>query len=205
MTVAGPEQNRESRDEILSTAARLFGERGFANVSVRDICEEAGVTPPTIYHYFGSKDHLFQEVIRTRLNLSDFQQTLLKLLESQPDPTSQLCAFIYHYLNNFPRDFFNPGMFLQDTARISGLSLERVSAELAAIENIARQIITAGMDQGDFRLLDLEYSTRYLMNLLMSFVLGEVHYNQPSKPHETALFIQELFLNGFRSRESPSR
>jgi AcrR family transcriptional regulator len=202
MVMDQAEQDREPRDEILGIAARLFSERGFSNVSIRDICEDAGVTPPTIYHYFGNKDQLFQEVIRSRLNLDDFHKTLIENLNAQPDPTAQLCTFIYHYLNYFPRDFFNPGMFLQDTTRISGLSFERVSTELEAIDRVARGIIQSGMDAGVFRRLDPDYTTRYLMNLLMSYVLGEVHYNQPSQPHETALFIQAIFLNGIRSGPS---
>ncbi|MCZ7553767.1 MAG: TetR/AcrR family transcriptional regulator [Anaerolineales bacterium] len=194
-----PEPDREPRAAIFAVATKLFSERGFSNVSIRDICEAAGVTPPTIYHYFGSKNQLFQEIIRARLSLDAFQQTLQDSLKTQPDPVSQLCAFIYHYLCFFPRDFFNPGMFLQETTRISGLSFERVAAELEALEQTARQILQSGVAQGVFRPLDLDFTTRYLMNLLMSYVLGEVHFNQPSQPHQTALFIQAALLDGIRT------
>lgn len=189
-------QALEPRQAIFEAAAKLFSERGFSNVSIRDICEEVGVTPPTIYHHFGNKGELFQEVIRSRLNLQEFRHTLIEILAAQPRPTEKLCVFIRHYLNNFPRDFFNPGMFLQESTRISGLSFERVSKEMRAIEQVAYQIIQSGIEAGEFRRLDAENATRFLMNLLMSYILGEVHFNQPSRQHETPSFIQDVILNG---------
>lgn len=201
MPVAELQHDRDTREAILSAAVRLFGERGFANVSIRDICEIAGVTPPTIYHYFGNKDQLFQEVIRSKLSLQGFQQTLQELLRSQPDPVTRLCTFIQFYLTSFPRDFFNPGMFLQETTQIYGMSYERVAGEMKAIEEIAEQIIRSGISQKVFRPVDLRQMTLFLMNSLMAFVLGEVHYNQRFDPQESASFFQDLLLQGLLSNQ----
>lgn len=38
---------------------RLFGLRGYGSVSVRELVQAAGVTKPTLYYYFGSKEGLF--------------------------------------------------------------------------------------------------------------------------------------------------
>lgn len=48
---------------ILLTAARLFLENGFQEVSIDDIAKEAGLTKATVYYYFGSKAELFKEVM----------------------------------------------------------------------------------------------------------------------------------------------
>src|SRR4030042_5757724 len=95
-----------TRDQILSLASRLFAERGFANVSIRDICDTAGVTPPTIYHYFGNKDRLFQAVIRKTLSLKDFRIALLSAISEESNPEIQLAVFVKFYLMHFPRGFF---------------------------------------------------------------------------------------------------
>ena len=55
-TVKNPEERRR---EILDTAMRLFVERGFDAVSMRDIARAADVTPGLAYHYFDSKQKLF--------------------------------------------------------------------------------------------------------------------------------------------------
>jgi len=51
------------RREILAIAADLFAERGFANVTVDDIGEAAGVSGPALYHHFSAKEALLGEML----------------------------------------------------------------------------------------------------------------------------------------------
>ncbi|ANW03666.1 TetR/AcrR family transcriptional regulator C-terminal domain-containing protein [Bradyrhizobium icense] len=53
---------QHTRREILLTAARLFADRGFADVSVTEVAAAAGVFPNQVTYYFGGKDGLFVEV-----------------------------------------------------------------------------------------------------------------------------------------------
>lgn len=45
------------RDQLLDAAERLFAEKGFAETTVADISEAAGVAKGTFYLYFPSKEH----------------------------------------------------------------------------------------------------------------------------------------------------
>jgi AcrR family transcriptional regulator len=49
------------RELLLAAAGELFGERGYAGTSTRDIAERAGVTEPMLFRHFGTKANLFQE------------------------------------------------------------------------------------------------------------------------------------------------
>lgn len=51
-----------TRDRLLASAARLLAEQG-VSVSTRAICADAGVTAPTLYHYFGDREGLLQAVV----------------------------------------------------------------------------------------------------------------------------------------------
>jgi len=51
------------RRKILHEATRLFSAKGYNGVSVREIVEAAGVTKPTLYYYFPSKEQLFKRII----------------------------------------------------------------------------------------------------------------------------------------------
>ena len=51
------------RRELLKIAADLFAERGFANVTVDDIGEAAGVSGPALYHHFAGKEALLGEML----------------------------------------------------------------------------------------------------------------------------------------------
>ena len=54
-----------SAERILSTALPLFATKGYDATSVREICEAAGITKPTLYHFFGSKDGVLQALVQT--------------------------------------------------------------------------------------------------------------------------------------------
>ena len=55
---AGPER----REEILAAALRLFGQYGLYGVSTRQIAQAVGVSQPTLYAYFASKDDIAAEL-----------------------------------------------------------------------------------------------------------------------------------------------
>jgi AcrR family transcriptional regulator len=52
------EKRRQTHDRIFDEAMRLFRERGFDAVAVGDIASAAGVSVPTFYAHYESKDHL---------------------------------------------------------------------------------------------------------------------------------------------------
>lgn len=51
------------RDDVLDRAMRLFWERGYEATSVSELTEAMGITPPTLYTFFGDKKHLFLEAV----------------------------------------------------------------------------------------------------------------------------------------------
>ncbi len=52
-----------TRASILQAASRLFSAGGYAQVSMDEVAAEAGVTKPTVYAHFGSKEALFETLI----------------------------------------------------------------------------------------------------------------------------------------------
>ncbi len=46
----------QTRKRILDTAERLFGERGVAAVSLRDINRAAGISQGVLHYHFGGRD-----------------------------------------------------------------------------------------------------------------------------------------------------
>ena len=59
------ETDAATRDRLLATGTRLFAERGFQNVTVRDICTEAAANVAAINYHFEGKAGLYMEVLRT--------------------------------------------------------------------------------------------------------------------------------------------
>jgi AcrR family transcriptional regulator len=48
------------RQQIIDAAYRCFASKGFHQTTMRDIYEEANLSPGAIYHYFASKDEIIQ-------------------------------------------------------------------------------------------------------------------------------------------------
>ena len=55
----GSKPPEERRKELIDTAARLFAEKGYESVSVRDILDEVGGAPGMFYYYFKSKQDIY--------------------------------------------------------------------------------------------------------------------------------------------------
>src|SRR6201995_6092610 len=73
-------------ERLLAEATRLFAERGYDRTSVQEIVEAAGVTKGALYHYFGSKEDLLQEVYARVLRL---QQERLDAFAGADAPIEQ--------------------------------------------------------------------------------------------------------------------
>ena len=58
-----PDIQPPTSERILSSALDLFALNGYDATAVREICEAAGITRPTLYHFFGSKEGLLRSLI----------------------------------------------------------------------------------------------------------------------------------------------
>jgi TetR/AcrR family transcriptional regulator len=54
-----------SKELIAGLALTLFARKGFESVGVNEIAEKAGLAKPSLYHHFGSKEGLLEEIVAT--------------------------------------------------------------------------------------------------------------------------------------------
>ncbi|MBC8142497.1 MAG: TetR/AcrR family transcriptional regulator, partial [Armatimonadetes bacterium] len=93
----------DSRNEtILRAAKRAFLYHGYDSVSMDTIAEEAGTTKRTLYNHFGSKEQLFEAVVRfvARINAANLAEPFA--VASDPaEAVAQFCLR-YAYWSGFP-------------------------------------------------------------------------------------------------------
>jgi TetR/AcrR family transcriptional regulator len=73
-----------ARDRILRAATQEFSEYGYSGARVNRIAEAAGVNKQLIYHYFGSKEGVYAEVL----------QEMLTSLETSTDGQGELAGLL---------------------------------------------------------------------------------------------------------------
>ena len=71
-------KKQRTRQVISDTARRLFGERGFEQVSIAEIAREAEVSEQTVFNYFPSKEDLVYR------GLDSFEGALLAAIRDRP-------------------------------------------------------------------------------------------------------------------------
>jgi AcrR family transcriptional regulator len=90
------EQNEQTRQAILTAAARLFVRKGYKGTRVADIIEEVGITPPVFYGHFPSKRDLFVEAFGVFVGW--MRGFLEGRLVDEPDPAARDLARVHGYL-----------------------------------------------------------------------------------------------------------
>lgn len=83
---------RDTCQAIRAAAIRLFSRKGFTGTSTRELCRAARVTKPVLYHYFSTKDDLFQQLVKEALD--DYRQGLLGAAEGAGTAEQRLAEVV---------------------------------------------------------------------------------------------------------------
>lgn len=88
----------ETRDVIIQAAAKVFFENGFEKTSVKMILEEAHVVTGSFYHFFASKEALFEAVAESFMEA--YTRRVSTILD---DNTLDMEQIMDHFLNELGR------------------------------------------------------------------------------------------------------
>ena len=84
---------KDTRDRIVRAAYACFMEKGYEQTSVRMILERAGVTTGSLYHFFPSKEELFEAVVDRFL--TDYVSTFGAICQDHGLPVTQRCELLF--------------------------------------------------------------------------------------------------------------
>ena len=86
-------KSKETKAKIFRAAKHIFQKHGYEALSIKNICEEAGVSNGSFYHHFKTKDDLLSYYIEEQPNINP---DLLDIPKSADEVKS---AIVYVYLN----------------------------------------------------------------------------------------------------------
>jgi TetR/AcrR family transcriptional regulator, cholesterol catabolism regulator len=86
------------RDEILSSATRLFAEKGYRAVTIDDIAANLGYTKSVVYYYFKSKNEILWQIINRIYD--GFMEKVIVVRDQDGEPGEILSRMVrQHALN----------------------------------------------------------------------------------------------------------
>jgi AcrR family transcriptional regulator len=198
---------KDSRVKLIDTATRLFAEKGFAEVSIRELAKEADVNSALIAYYFGGKEGLYQAVIEDYLQR--IEERFAKVVMSHLSPIDKLTQFLNNlvtihrempYLRKFlSREFIKPTPVIENA----------IKKYISRFYNMAFGILEEAVDQGAIRTdLELQFMPIAAAGMIHFYFMAEPIIKQmtpviPGINDEQMFFgqLQEIFLKGILRRD----
>jgi AcrR family transcriptional regulator len=158
------DKRRGSREQttaaILDAAEKLFAERGFTAVSVRDIAAAAGVSHALVHRYLGSKEQVYKAMLRRR------ETVIRDAAPAEEDLIDATRLMLREAVLN-QRDYVR----LLTHSALHGLSYERTIGRFAATERLVELARGVAAAEGDARDPDAP-DPRFVIASLVAMLLG---------------------------------
>jgi AcrR family transcriptional regulator len=140
-----------NRAQLLDAAEVVFGSKGFANATLKEIAELAGFAVGSVYSFFPSKEDLFRQVLDRRGQ--EFVARMEQICATDESALGRLHALvdmqvgIFREHPHFSRLYVN----LSHSASGTGLMDEIVHARFERAMTLQTELIEAGQRQGQLR------------------------------------------------------
>lgn len=152
-----------SHGVVLEAAARLFNAQGFDRTSMNDIAEELGVTKPSIYYYFPSKDAILVGAIKEAG--ATFEGKVRKAAGDGRAPYEQFREVIRLYLEGMRWEVFRT-LILADERTLSKAGRDQVMKSKRRINEAVESLITHAVEQGEMSVVNAHYATYAIFGML---------------------------------------
>lgn len=197
------ELKEKRREVILESAAKVFARKGYQRATMKEIAEEVGIAPGTIYLYFKNKRTLLISIVEqlTQLMPHEFPS------DATPDEER---SFIRYVLSEQLRAVVEYRPFFQALAAEmwtdATLRTQFMSQVLSPIINTIQLFLQLGVDTGKTRELDPTVIAQAMVGTVYLFAITTDVSSEDflRDPHRENLVkeLTDFFLYGIRHIES---
>ncbi|MEP6952176.1 MAG: TetR family transcriptional regulator [Ginsengibacter sp.] len=163
----------DKREIIISTAMKLFAQKGYEGTSVREIASGADVNPAMISYYFGSKEKLFEKLVEYKAGFLKgvFAELVNNTSFSQIE---KVHVVVDSYVD---RMFHNPQfhhllhreLSLDRRPKMKDAIFEILLRNFIAVKTVVQQ----GIDSGEFNDVDIELTIASIIGTINHLLLSE--------------------------------
>jgi len=193
------EREREQhRNCILGTAERLFAEKGFLKVTMREIAEGAEFALGTVYRFFGGKRQLYEEMIDKKVQ--EFVEFLSQQMASGKTLREKVERFVEAKLTFFSRnlDFVRLYLAADHASRLYGEQAvtQKLRVRYEVLFERLVGVIEQGIRKGVFIGADPRMLATALDGMISALALSWVERLPKASPSVEIETASRLFLEG---------
>lgn len=143
------EQKEQRRVLIFNKAIELFAKKGYAETKIGDIAKAANMSVGLMFHYFESKEKLFEEIVRYGANATNTPREMN--FENPLDYFEGFLKVMFQYAKEQPRTMYL-FVIMGRIQRGEGIPqhIKEIAESVDQIEQSA-EVIAAGQQYGYFR------------------------------------------------------
>lgn len=196
MTALPPRaRNRQAKERrILDSALKVFADQGYSGASMDAIAALAGVSKPTLYQYFGSKEQLFAAI------MVEQRDSMLGAFE-EPDGlgmVAELWAFAWHYAGTVLRPEFLSlaRLIIGEAQRFPEIGRAYQAAGPERVLGGMMDYLSARRAEGRLAFDDAELAAEDLWGLILSAPRNRALHDAANLPSRAE--IHRFVTNGLR-------
>lgn len=155
-------KSQETKAKIFGAAKHILQKKGYDQLSIKNICEEAGVSNGSFYHHFKTKDDLLSYYIEEQPNIHP------DLLDLPANVQEAKAAIIYVYLNyvhycqelgvEFMANYYTP-----KNQSLNPLSRTERPYPIVTVHSYLEKCINAGIVSSTLSLEDITTDIRMIV------------------------------------------
>jgi AcrR family transcriptional regulator len=149
---------------IAKAAVGLIARHGFSAVSLRQLADEVGLQPGSIYRYYASKCDLLVSVMKR--HLIDLLEAWHAANPIESDPATRLEAFIRFHLQYHADKSDEVIVANMELRSLGGEALREITTLRSKYEAELRRILTDGSAAGTFTISDIQVATFGILAML---------------------------------------
>jgi len=185
-----------TKEKVKKTAQKLFRERGYAAVGMRELAKEVGIQAPSLYNHYKSKDDLLREICfdMAQQFFAAFDKAVVTEEKFQRKLKAVIKAHIGVIASNLEASevFFNEWVFLEQP------NLGKFKKLRFEYEMKFRDIIDKGIKKDDFKKMNSKLIAFAIFSALNA-TYDLYNSNENLTQEEIANDISDLLLKGLKS------
>ena len=177
-------------------AARLFAEKGFDGISMREISEQSQVSKPTIYYYFGSKENIYRDLLKKGLDLGAQKiEEISRLDVPAPEKLAAIFRTVFSLAKQNP-DFARLYINVL-TSQINPMFLQDMKDQTMRHRRMLVSIIRKGQESGELGpLVDKELAVEIIGGIMFHYLHRLIHAQEKRPVDQLAQDIVALLFRG---------